>query len=207
MTHNPMRARLRAPLLTAALAAAALTLGCATAGDPPPETAADETTEKSSEKRVQEPQLEENDTGCMIGQWALDLDDYGSQSYEWLLSIGIPIDYLHMSGSQTLSITHELFGIGSDLHTDASVMGQPIPTVSQFAGSGEWWWSDDGSPAITITDWHYTVDPPWADPAAPAAPPLFDPAGSEPILASCDGDSLSLKGADAPLAGNFTRVG
>lgn len=197
----------RVSALVTAVAASALLFGCAGADESAPEPSSDTAAAERSESPTQEPMLEENDTGCMVGQWALDVDDYGAQSTEWIVSLGVPLDHLTLSGSQTLTITHELFGIGTDMHADASVMGQPIATTTQYAGSGEWWWDGEGSPTITITDWAYTVDPPWTDPAAPAPPPLFDPAGGEPIITDCDGDSLSLRGADAPLTGNFTRIG
>lgn len=45
------------------------------------------------------------------------------------------------------------------------------------------------------------------DPSDPRPPVLFDPASPTPISVGCAGDDLSLQALDAPLVGNFWRLG
>ena len=149
------------------------------------------------------------DTSCLEGDWYLDLADYTAQSEAYLLGLGIPLEDLSLSGQQKLTFTADGYlNLATDLTTSAVVMGQPISTTTQSAGGADWYWdaTNDIDGDVTLENWAWTVEPGGAtDPAAPPAAPFFDPESDAPIAASCSPTTLSLRGADAPLTGNFTR--
>lgn len=147
-------------------------------------------------------------TSCLIGEWTLDLDDYATQSREWLLSLGAPIDYLDMSGRYTLIFTADKLSIFSHITSDTSILGHPATIATRYEGIGDWFWEADSGPTdISVDHWEFSVPPGDADPDAPQIPSVFDPTLTEAFPVFCAGDNLSIKGPDAPLAGNFTRTG
>lgn len=189
-----------------------LLAGCG--GVPAPETRepAEESASSTQESREssepaepspEEPPLNE-DLACMIGQWDLDLADYSVQALEYLRSLNIPIETLTISGTQSIIITEETFGMSWGLQSDAVVHGVPISVSSEAVGLGEWLPNTDGENWFMISNWSYTIEP-RVDEASVPVPPIFDPIGGQPIVAGCFGDALSLHADGAPLSGNFTR--
>lgn len=191
----------RIPVAALALAAALLA-GCAGAGSvPDPADPADR------EPGSGGGEASGGDTPCLLGDWSLDVADYEAQSRDYLTGLGIPLEAFALSGSHVVSFRSDVVTIGVDLTADAVVMGVAISAPQQYAGQGEWFWEADDATSIAVEGWAYTVEPAATDPSAPAAPPMFDPAGSAPISAECSGDRLALRGDGAPLVGNFTRSG
>lgn len=200
--------------LLAALLVPLLT-GCGDGDDrPDPEASAERTgstqepspsSEPASEPPTEEatvPDSEAGDTGCLVGRWFLDVADYQGQADAYLKSVGIPIESLEITGEQILDINESPYlSVSTDLVVNASVQGLTFGYRDQSAGGGEWGF--DSPDAIVVDGFAYTVEPEVPPGGAPAIPFLDPSAG--PLSVSCDGDRLSLRGATAPLTGNFVR--
>jgi len=184
----------------AAIAAGLILAGCT--GTP----TADPTPEPDPAGAVEPPAAESSggDTACVVGTWTLDLPDYEAQAEAYLVSLGIPLESLALSGSMTLDITPIYFGISSALVADAVVHGIPISAPQEFSGGADWQWEADDETTMAFDAWAWGVEPVTVE-DAPAAPPLIDP--DMPVKVTCAGDRLTVQSAAAPLVGRFTRTG
>ncbi|HWK19187.1 MAG TPA: hypothetical protein VNR37_00250 [Microbacteriaceae bacterium] len=190
----------RPSAMLALLAAAGLLLaGCA--GTPTPAPADPGSAGEPSEPSDFAPG---GDTECVTGRWSLDVADYQAQAETYLLSLGIPLDALSLTGTQQLDITPAYLSISSALRADAVVAGVPMGAPLEFAGGADWMWEADDPTAMGFENWSWTVAPTTAD-GAIAIPAFLDPSISASV--ACAGDSLSLQTAGAPFVGNFVRAG
>ena len=147
---------------------------------------------------------------CLVGDWLLDVADYGAQSETYLTGLGIPITDFAMDGSGLLFFTAdgsmevqvELITTGV-LHGDDTAV--PISVPSEYHASGTWSRPDSDVDAIDIENATETTS--GADDSA--AVPLFDFAANPRVYVICenDGEQLRLQGADAPIASVWTRTG
>ncbi len=141
------------------------------------------------------------DTECLLGRWYLDTSDFASQAQNYVVSLGVPMESLVISGDQILDFNASPYlSIATDLQLDAVVHGQALSVSSQNAGGGEWGWNADSESDIGVDNWGWTAEPA----AAPeGAPPLIDP--SNGISVTCATDRLTVQGSGAPLTGVFVR--
>jgi len=187
-----------APVRTALTAAALLVAlaGCAPAPAPAPQEPA------GPEPGEQQP--------CQVGYWLLDVPDYATQSEEYLLGLGVPVEGFAMTGEGSLDIGADGFitGVVSLVSTGTIVAGEvrvPFETPSSYTFSGNWEPGDDPA-TIDLSNWATVPDPGVeTDPEAPAAPPAIDFTDVPSVSTVCTGDSLSIQGPDAPLAALFHR--
>lgn len=187
-----MRRRLAAVGLTATLVLAGCG-GSEPAPEPPAESTGPAPTATTSA---------DSDTACLLGRWHLDVADYEAQAFTYMGGLGIPVESLSITGDQILDFNESPYmAISTDLTINGVVKGVTLPpTVSQNAGGGEWGWNGDAGAKIGVDNWDWTVGGP-AD--TENGPPLIDP--SQGITVECSGGNLSVRGAGAPLTGNFVR--
>ncbi|MFZ1411843.1 MAG: hypothetical protein WAS07_10320 [Micropruina sp.] len=141
------------------------------------------------------------DTDCVVGTWLLDVNNFQGRAAVYLKSLGIPLDSLAMSGSQTLELRADGYlWIGTDLITNASVAGHPVRAVTRSVGSGDWGWNADGT--LQVDDFEYLVEPRVPPGGTPNIPSVD---WSAPVTMVCTDDTLTVRGSNAPLTGRFTR--
>lgn len=144
------------------------------------------------------------DTECVIGTWALDVEDYRAQAEAYLLSLSIPLESLELVGSLTVGFTPIYFDVSSALTTNAVVHGVPLSEPGEYSGGADWGWEADDASTVSFDAWAWGVEPATSSDGF-AAPALVEPGSLMSV--ECAGDELTLRSAGAPLVGHFTRIG
>ncbi len=147
---------------------------------------------------------------CLIGDWLLDVADYGSQSEAYLLGNNIPITDFAMDGGGILAFTADgsmqvtvnLVTTGTLVAGDTMV---PISVPSHYDASGTWSRPESDVDAINIED--VTEDASAGDDSVQV--PLMDFAANPRVFVQCDEetDSIQLQGAEAPFSSWWVRTG
>jgi hypothetical protein len=146
---------------------------------------------------------------CLIGDWMLDVADYGAQAEGYLTGLGIPITEFAMDGSGLLFFTAEgSMQVQVDLVTSGVLVAGdslvPISVPSTYHASGTWSRPDADVDAIDIED--AVEEGGVGDDQLPI--PLFDFAENPRVHIICEneGEQLRLQGADAPISSVWIRT-
>jgi hypothetical protein len=146
---------------------------------------------------------------CLIGDWMLDVADYGSQSEAYLVGRGIPITDFAMDGSGLLFFTADgSMQVNVDLVTSGTLVAGdslvPISVPSHYNASGTWSRPESDVDAINIEN--VTEDVTAGDETVQV--PLLNFADNPRVFIQCDEatDSINLQGADAPLSSWWVRT-
>lgn len=149
------------------------------------------------------------ETPCVVGEWQLDVADYGAQSEAYVLGLGLPIEGFAMTGGGTIQFTADgLVATDIDLTiTGTIVAGEttvPLNQRSSYTATGDWSQPADDS-TLDLANWANVPDP--AVPTDPAAPPIpaIDYTDVPSVTAECSGDTLLLQGPGAPLSALWHR--
>ena len=187
---------------TSAAAIAALTLGLALSG-----CAATPTPDDGPDPDAVDPAPPLTAEECFTGDpWNLDLPDYTEQAQAYLTGLGIPVEDLTMTGSQTvqfgpsglMSVVTDIVSTGVIVTPDGPI---PFEVRSTDGGSGDWSLSDDS--IMTIENWSTVAGQEPADPTVDV--PLPDYSTLSPIGVTCQPGLLSLVGSDSPFVPLFHR--
>lgn len=196
--------RRRTAVILAMALSATLLGGCAAdtpKSDPQPTQEPQPTTSSEAPEEVIG---SEGHTACLLGEWRLDLGDYRDQAAAWIRSLGTPLDELEISGLYSLIFTVEQVSIFASLSNDFVVYGHSGSNGTEFEGIGNWYWEGGEPSAISVHDWEF-IAPPTVEDEDFEPPAVFDPSLPGAISVACAGDTLSIRGSDAPLTGNFVR--
>ncbi len=197
-----------APLFLAGIAmTATLVTGCSGTAPGDPDDPA------PAESDPQQPVDGVGDTDCVVGRWALDVDNYRSQSESYLLGLGIPITEFDMLGGQTLTTTEDgLLAVDTNIRsTGVLVAGDvsvPISVITVESATAEWGW-DATSPnggLLEVAEWQVvetSTESEGAD-GFELAPPRFD-GENQTLLVDCDAQNMLLQGG-GPLSALFVRI-
>jgi hypothetical protein len=149
------------------------------------------------------------DSPCVVGTWELDVADYGAQSEEYVLGLGLPIVDFAMSGTGDITFTDDgLVTTDIDLIITGTIVAGdtrvPLDQRSAYAGSGNWAIGDDPD-TIDLSNWVNVPDP--AVPVDPDAPPIpaIDFTDIPNVTAPCTENELVLQGPDAPISSLWHR--
>lgn len=197
-----------APLtLAGVIVGAALLSGCSGTAPGDPDDPA------PAESEPQQPSDGLGDTDCVVGTWALDVDNYRSQSESYLLGLGIPITEFDMLGGQTLTITEDgLLAVDTNIRsTGVLVAGDvsvPISVITVETASAEWGWDATSASGglLEVAEWQVvetSTESEGAD-GFELAPPRFD-GDNQTLLVDCDAQNMLLQGS-GPLSALFVRV-
>ena len=151
---------------------------------------------------------------CIVGEWQLDVPDYASQSEDYLVGLGIPIEDFEMTGNGTMTFTESglVAGVIDLSITGTLVAGDtrvPVDQRSAYEGSGDWSQPDDPT-TIDLANWaNVPVPDTAADPGAfddPDAPvPAIDFTDIPAVTAECTADTLWLQAPGAPMSSLWHR--
>lgn len=140
------------------------------------------------------------------GPWSLDLADYGEQAQNYLDSLGIPVEGLTMTGSQTVQFTADgLMAVETDI-VSTGVITTPngdVPFEIPSTGGGSGDWSIDDSSQLTIENWATVASDTPADPTVEI--PLPDYSTISPVGVTCQPGLLSLASPNSPFVPLFRR--
>jgi hypothetical protein len=149
------------------------------------------------------------DEDCLIGRWALDVEDYRGQAEAYLKSLSIPLEDFAVAGTQILTFeaggVEDNVGLSTDLTWTGTLLGNGFTVEDESSGSGAWEPSSTSPNQLVIDSWIWGVEPHVAPGDAPSIPPL-GLADNGPVDVTCTDTTLELHGADAILTGRFTRV-
>lgn len=179
-----------------------LLTGCG-GGSAPQEPRDDEVVEGQPDDPIQS-------DDCLLGDWLLDVADYGAHSEDYLTSSGIPITEFAMDGSGFLTFGADgAVAMNIDLTTTGVLVAGdtrvPITVPSHYGGSGTWSRPQAEVDAIDIADW--SAQGADAAPDSDVPVPLPDFASDPRVFVQCFEDQLILQGADAPFGSSWTRTG
>jgi hypothetical protein len=132
---------------------------------------------------------------CLVGDWLLDVADYGAQSEAYLTGLGIPITDFAMDGSGFLAFGADgTVGVSIGLTTTGVLHGDDVAVPISVPG--------EYTVATQETD---AGDATAGEVSIPI--PMLDFESNSRAFVICDGDSLTLQGADAPFGSLWTRTG
>lgn len=146
---------------------------------------------------------------CFVGNWALDLDRYATDSELYMTGLGIPIQDFAMTGAGiaqfgsdgAADITIEVVSTGTIVVPDASI---PVSVPSGYHGAGSW------APR-SESDHFDLVDFSEESTATPteggAELPAITFAGPSGVEFACVGDTLFLQGPDGVIPSYWNRAG
>ncbi|HTL40713.1 MAG TPA: hypothetical protein VL294_04510 [Pseudolysinimonas sp.] len=197
-----MAITVRPAVLGAAFLLLGFLTGCA-GGGTPQEAREDDVVEGQPDDAIQP-------DDCLIGEWLLDVDDYGAQSEAYLTGLGIPITEFAMDGGGILAFGMDgTVALNIDLTTTGVLVAGdsmvPISAPSHYGGSGIWSRPDADVDAVDITEWVTPSSAAAAD--SDVQVPLPDFAADPRVFVQCSGDQLILQGAEAPFGSSWTRTG
>jgi hypothetical protein len=150
---------------------------------------------------------------CLVGDWLLDVADYGAQSEAYLTGLGIPITDFAMDGSGFLAFGADgTVGVSIGLTTTGVLHGDdvavPISVPGEYTANGTWSRPDADVDAIDIDVATQETDAGDATAGEVSIPiPMLNFESNSRAFVICDGDSLTLQGADAPFGSLWTRTG
>lgn len=144
---------------------------------------------------------------CLIGDWLLDVADYGAQSEGYVTGLGIPITEFGMDGSGLLFFAADgSMQVNVGLTTSGVLVADearvPISVPSSYHATGTWSRPDADVDAIDIED--VTAESGASDESVPV--PMFDFEANPRVFITCEADMLILQGADAPISSVWTRT-
>jgi hypothetical protein len=145
---------------------------------------------------------------CLIGDWILDVADYGARSSDYVTGLGIPITEFAMDGGGLLFFAADgSMQMNVDLTTSGVLVAGdarvPISVPSSYHATGTWSRPEAEVDAINIED--VTEE---GTPTSDEVPvPMFDFAANPRVFITCEPDLLILQGADAPISSFWTRTG
>jgi hypothetical protein len=147
---------------------------------------------------------------CLTGTWDLDVANYGDQAATYLNDLSIPIVGFGMTGTQTLIFTEtHLVELDTDITSTGTIkvpdFTGPISQHTTSVSTGDWSVADDGS--LSLEHWSMVEGTVPSSDEIPAGSGVggVDFANVPSVTILCDGDSLFLQGADAPLGSYWTR--
>jgi hypothetical protein len=146
---------------------------------------------------------------CIVGVWNLDVADYGAQSEEYVLGLGLPIEGFAMDGSGTIQFTADgLVSSGVDLTvTGTIVAGEtavPLNTRSAYSASGDWSTGSEAS-TVDLAHWSSVPDPDVVvDPDSPDLPTI-DYTDIPSVQTTCTASTLVIQAPGTPLSARWTR--
>jgi hypothetical protein len=149
------------------------------------------------------------DQPCIVGTWNLDAADYGAQSEEFVLGLGLPITDFAMTGDGKITFTDDgLVATEIDLTITGNIVagGTTVPVNQRSAYTATGDWSAGSEPdTIDLENWaNVPDDAVLLDPAAPPVPAI-DFTDIPTVAATCTANDLVLQGPDAPLSSLWHR--
>jgi hypothetical protein len=169
----------------------------------------------SGEQDELEPNFPDGETAgeffdCLIDDWTLDVEAYGSDSLRYLKDLGIPIGEFTMSGVGKLTFD----GFGGVMSSVALTSKYTLipdgvvvfdgATNSAYDGQGFWSPGQGADDTLDFDDWVSTTTT--APGPGEAGPPPLDFTGIQGLAADCEGDKLYLKGPEGQIPSFWNRA-
>lgn len=140
------------------------------------------------------------------GPWSLDLPDYTEQAQAYLTELGIPVEDLEMTGSQTVQFSADgLMSVETDI-VSTGIIATPngdVPFEVPSTGGGSGDWTIDDASQLTIENWALIPSDSPSDPTVEI--PLPDYETISPVGVTCQPGLLSLVSPASPFVPLFHR--
>jgi len=143
---------------------------------------------------------------CIVGTWNLDVPAYSSESEEYVLGLGIPIEGFDMSGAGKLTFTADgLVAADVALTTTGTIVAGetrvPLSVPSTYTATGDW--SRTDLEVLQFDNWAKVDE---TDDIPPEVDiPSLDVTQLSNVEATCSADQLFLYAPGAPVGSTWLR--